>query len=274
MQISLVIPTFGRYTEVEELLESLNVQDYDHNDFEVIVVDQNDKIDLRPIIEKFTGSLNIIYYKTDVKGIASAKNKGIELAKAPIITFPDDDCKYFPDTVSAALNYFALNPNVDVVYGKIFDRETNKNVMRNWSDKFIKLNLMNFSLNYSAITCFTKLTIRFDENFGVGSKISSGEELDYIIRAINQKCEVVYSPEIQVWHPEVNVKTMHPDKVYNYGYGYGAILRKNSNPKLFLIFMLSLGYQMARLLLNIFSKNRLKFFLTIKGRIKGFYNLK
>jgi len=273
MQISLIVPTYGRYIEIEALLESFTKQDFDKGKFEVILVDQNDNIDLSPIVSQYVSRLNLLHYKTSVKGIANAKNKGLELSTAPIVTFPDDDCTYYPDTISAALNFFFLNPHVDVVYGKIFDRNENRNVMRNWSDKEIKLNLLNFSLNYSAITCFTKLKIRFDENFGVGSKISSGEELDYIIRAINQKYLIIYSPQIQMWHPELNVKTMKADKVYNYAYGFGAIIRKNINLKVFFVFTLSLTYQISRFLLHIFSKDRSKYFFTITGRLKGFFKL-
>jgi len=273
MQISLIVATYGRSRELESLLESFVQQNCDLSIFEVIIVDQNDLINLDLIVAKYTDELNIVHYKTTVKGLSKSKNKGIELAKGSIVTFPDDDSTFYPDTISNALNYLHLNPDVDVVYGRIFDRETNQGVMRNWSAEEKELSLMNFSLNYSAITCFSRLKILFDVNYGVGSKISSGEELDYIIRAINDKNIVKYTPVIEVWHPELNVKSMSLEKVYNYGYGYGAIMRKNCNLVIFLIFMLSLGYQVMRLILNVFSKNSANYIQTIKGRVQGFLKL-
>jgi glycosyltransferase involved in cell wall biosynthesis len=270
LNISLIVSTYGRYTELELLFESFLNQDCDHDIFEVIVIDQNDIINLDTLVKNYKSKINITHYKTNVKGLSKAKNKGIELAKGSILTFPDDDCTFYPDTISKMINFFSKNPEVDVVYGSVFDRENNKDIMRNWSKYQIKLNLMNYSLNYSAITCFTKLKIRFDENYGVGSKISSGEELDYVIRAIAGKHNVVYSPRIQVWHPELNVESMNNTKVYNYAYGYAAIMRKNCNIPLFLVFITSLSYQLTRFMLSLFTKNREKYFLAVKGRLNGF----
>lgn len=270
LNISLIVATYGRYNELELLFESFVNQDCDHDVFEVIVIDQNDIINLNPIINKYCDKINVVYYKSDVKGLSKAKNKGIELARGTILTFPDDDCTFYPDTISKMLTFFSSNPRVDVVFGSVFDRENNKGIMRNWSKHQIKLNLRNYSLNYSAITCFTKLKIKFDENYGVGSKISSGEELDYIIRAIAEKNNIVYSPTIQVWHPELNVASMTNTKVYNYAYGYASIMRKNCNATLFFVFMMSLGYQVSRLVFNMFTKDRGKYFLAVKGRLRGF----
>ncbi|MCD0473668.1 glycosyltransferase family 2 protein [Flavobacterium sp. EDS] len=274
LKISLIISTYGRYNEVKLLLDSLVVQDCNLEDFEVIIIDQNDVIDLYTLVAKFEHMLNIVHYKTDVKGLSKAKNKGIDLAKGSIITFPDDDCTFYPDTISRALNFFEINPKVDVVYGSVVERSTNTNVMRNWPKEQKKLNLFNFSMRYSAITCFTKIKIKFNENYGVGAKISSGEELDYVIRAI-KKYNVMYSPVVQVWHPKLDVLSMDNKKIYNYAYGYAAIMRKNCNGILFGVFMSSLIYQFARFFFSITSANdSKKYLLAIKGRLDGFLLLK
>jgi glycosyltransferase involved in cell wall biosynthesis len=273
IEISLIVSTYGRYSELDSLLESFSLQDVNSDLFEVIVVDQNDKLDLAPLIVKYNQLININHCKVTAKGLSKAKNKGIDLAKGRVLTFPDDDCKFYPDTISKALVYLANNPGVEVVYGKVFDRQTGLNVMRNWSNDEKRLSLLNFSLNYSAITCFTRLKLRFDENYGVGSPIASGEELDYVIRAIESGCQVAYTPVIEVWHPELNVLSMTSKKAYNYAYGYGAIMRKNVNLLIFFTFGLSLCYQGTRFLLSIFSKDSSKYFMAIKGRIYGFFKI-
>lgn len=274
LNISLIVSTYGRYTELELLFESFLKQDCNHDIFEVIVIDQNDIINLDTLVKKYKSKINITHYKTNVKGLSKAKNKGIELAKGEIITFPDDDCTFYPDTISNALNFFDANPTVDVVYGSVFERSTNTNVMRNWPKSQTRLNLINFSVRYSAITCFTRIKIRFNENYGVGSKISSGEELDYVIRSI-KKHNVWYSPNIQVWHPKLDVLSMNNDKIYNYSYGYAAIMRKNCNFVIFFVFFMSLMYQVTRYVIRAFSTyERQKFWLAIKGRFNGFLLLK
>lgn len=274
IKISLIISTYGRFKEVEDLLESLVNQDCDFKLFEIIIVDQNDVINLDSLISKYANKFNLTHFKADFKGLSKAKNKGIDLAKGDIITFPDDDCTFYPDTISNVLKFFELNSNIDVVYGAVFERSTNTNVMRNWPKKQKKLNLFNFSVRYSAITCFTKIKIKFNENYGVGSKISSGEELDYVIRAI-KKYNVAYSPIIQVWHPKLDVLSMNNQKVYNYAYGYAAIMRKNCNVIIGSVFIASLSFQFVRYILNFLSiDQRIKYSLAIKGRIHGFLLLK
>lgn len=270
IKISLIVSTYGRYDEVDLLLESFTKQDANLATFEVLIIDQNDLLDLSPIVSKYNNILNITHYKAAFKGLSKAKNKGIELARGEILTFPDDDCTFYPNTISTAVEFLAKNLDVDVVYGKVFDRSRNANVMRNWPNKQNKLNLFNFTFNYSAITCFTKLKILFDERYGVGSAIALGEETDYVIRAINHGYNVVYTPSIQVWHPELNVLSMTPKKVYDYAYGYGSIMRKNFSAIIFLIFFLSLFYQIIRFLANVFTKDSSKYSLAFKGRINGF----
>jgi len=272
IQVSLIISTYGRYDEVELLLESLKKQDCGFDIFEAIIIDQNDVIDLTPLVKKYENKFNLIHYKADFKGLSKSKNKGIDMAKGQILTFPDDDCTFYEDTISKALQFFAVNPDAEVVYGSVFDRITNKNVMRNWSKESKKLNVYNFSLRYSAITCFTKMKTKFDENLGVGSKISSGEELDYIIRVLESK-EVYYFPHIQVWHPELSVSTMSNEKIRNYAYGYGYAMRKNLNFGVLIIFLFSLSYRIAMLLLKLFSKERLQNYLAVKGRFEGFLKM-
>lgn len=43
--------TYGREKEVGEFLSKLKVNDYPKEKIEVIIVDQNDKINLKPIIK-------------------------------------------------------------------------------------------------------------------------------------------------------------------------------------------------------------------------------
>ena len=50
--------TYGREKEVESFLKSLKKSNYDLSLVEVIIVDQNDKIDLNPIVERHN-DLNI-----------------------------------------------------------------------------------------------------------------------------------------------------------------------------------------------------------------------
>ncbi|MES2590484.1 MAG: glycosyltransferase family 2 protein [Bacteroidota bacterium] len=273
MLISLIIPTYGRTKELEELLESLNNQTY--KTFEVLIVDQNDLISIDEIVNKYESSLIIKHIKSSKKGIAISKNIGIVNSKGGLITFPDDDCKYYPDTLQNAFDYFQKNTTVDIFYGRIYDMVQKVNIIRNWSDKDIKLNRFNFHNNYSAITCFSKnKDLFFDENFGVGSKYGCGEEFDYIMIALNSGMHVMYTPQISIWHPRLDVNVMSKEKVFYYAKGYGAVFRKNLNFVYALLFISSLSYQLAQLTINLFKADIQTFnkrWIAFKGRIVGFF---
>lgn len=275
IKVSLVVSTYGRNEELKDLFDSLLKQDYNKENFEVIIIDQNDVINLSPLIDMYKNDLILNHYKTDVKGLSKAKNKGIELAKGELITFPDDDCAFYPNTISKALTFFEDNPKADIVFGSVWYGDLYKNNQVEVANKLLKLNSFNFSFYYSAITCFTKIkSIKFDENYGVGSKISSGEELDYVINSINRNYNVYYYSLIQVWHPVLAVSTMPNEKVYKYAYGYASIIRKNLNFSLFFLFLFSLFYQFSRFALNIHKESSKKYLLAISGRLDGFFKNK
>ncbi|WP_017494977.1 glycosyltransferase family 2 protein [Flavobacterium sp. WG21] len=275
IKVSLVVSTYGRYEELKELFDSLLKQDYSRENFEVIVIDQNDVIDLSPLIAHYKADLILNHYKTDVKGLSKAKNKGVELARGEIITFPDDDCAFYPNTISSALTFFENNSTVDIVFGSVLYGNLYKNDQLEVASKSLKLNSFNFSFYYSAITCFTRIkAIKFDENYGVGSKIASGEEFDYVINSINRNYNVYYCSLIQVWHPILGVSTMPNEKVYKYAYGYAAIIRKNLNFSLFVLLLFSFSYQLLRFFLNLQNKSRKKYLLAMSGRLDGFFNNK
>lgn len=276
MDISLIISTYGRSDEVDALLDSISRQSHDLQLIEVIVVDQNDQIDLVPVLSKYSTRLPyLVHVKTLEKGLAKSKNKGVTLARGNIVTFPDDDCMFYDDTVSSALTFFKEHPEADVVYGRIFDRKANKNIMREWFVGEKKLNPFNFHLNYSAITCFSKRKdLLFDTHFGVGAFYGSGEELDYIVNALKKNLNVIYTNRIEVWHPELNVNTMTADKIYRYASGYGAVLRKHVNTPLLLLYMSSTVMQILQLGKAILQRDkkaaeRRRF--AISGRIDGFF---
>ena len=71
--------TYGREKEVGEFLSKLKVNDYPKEKIEVIIVDQNDKINLKPII---TTDENGVYYTvTKVRGRKQSLSKMTELLK-------------------------------------------------------------------------------------------------------------------------------------------------------------------------------------------------
>lgn len=272
MLISIIIPTYGRTRQLVELLESLKYQTY--KNFEVLIIDQNELINIDTIVNNFHAFFSIKHVKSTRKGIAINKNIGIKNSRGSLITFADDDCVYYPETLQDAFDFSQKNAKVDLFYGRIYDIKEKKNIIRNWSNKELKLNKFNFHNNYSGTTSFIKNSnLVFDENFGVGSNYGCGEEFDYIMQSLKLGMNVMYTPAISMWHPKLDVNVMSREKVYYYAKGYGAVFRKNLNLIYGILFISSLCYQLLQMIICIFKadlKTSMKRSVALKGRIDGF----
>ncbi|HEY3638477.1 MAG TPA: glycosyltransferase [Rhizomicrobium sp.] len=98
---SVVIPTFERHHLLSRLIARLEKQSFRR--FETIVVDQSST----PWADRDANhSIDILYYRTDVKGPGFARNTGAKLARGTVIAFVDDDCEPFDDWLESAEKEF------------------------------------------------------------------------------------------------------------------------------------------------------------------------
>ena len=221
MHVSLVVATYGRRSEVENLLRSLLQQDYPRKNFETILVDQNVEIDLAPIVRRYENELTIKHLKSPIRSASVSRNIGIDHSEGEIIGFPDDDCTYYPDTISSAAKYFRCNPGVELVTGRLFDRQRGKTIYRRWPLQAKSLNRWNALFLYSAVTMFSRVKLaRFDCRLGPGSLFPAYEDADYVYSAVASGHSVVYTPTIEVWHPPATPKDVSDEKVLEYGLGF------------------------------------------------------
>jgi glycosyltransferase involved in cell wall biosynthesis len=92
-RVSVVIPTFQRRELVLEAIESVEAQSY--RDFELIVVDDGSTDGTRAALEAHPGAIR--YRWQPHRGVAAARNLGVELSRARIIAFLDSDNLWLPD---------------------------------------------------------------------------------------------------------------------------------------------------------------------------------
>lgn len=136
-----------------------------------------------------------------MKGLSSIEISDLDLRKANMFAFPDDDYTYYPNTLSKVLMHFDDN-NINVVLGAIRDRAKGDNIIRNWPKKRKNNKIQFFSL-YSSISIFVrKNNIGFNEYLGVGCYFGSCEDTEYIYRLINDVGGCYYFPDVEVWHPK------------------------------------------------------------------------
>jgi glycosyltransferase involved in cell wall biosynthesis len=80
--------TINRDQEISRFLAKLDAQT--HQDFELIVVDQNSDDRLCRVIETYQNRFTIRHLRSSVTGASRSRNLGLREAKGDIIGFPDD----------------------------------------------------------------------------------------------------------------------------------------------------------------------------------------
>lgn len=108
MLFSLIIPIFNRPEEIEELLQSLLVQDF-KNSFEVVIVEDGSSLSCREIVEKFQSKLDISYYFKPNSGPGDSRNYGMNVAKGDYFIIFDSDCIIPPHYLSEVEKVLHLN---------------------------------------------------------------------------------------------------------------------------------------------------------------------
>ena len=279
VKVSLVMATYGRFEEVANFFESLMFSNYPINDIEVIVVDQNETIELSKIVKKYEEKIKIIYIRSDIKGLSKNRNIGLKYVSGDIVAFPDDDCEYLPDTLVCAIENIMSN-NFDMVLGRIVERDGSDS-LRTWSTKNEVVTKMNFYKKCSSITMFYKIDkfeYKFNENLGVGEKFGACEDADFIYQKCKRPGIIQYIPELKIYHPHYTAGVnMNINKIKSYGLGFGAMIRKNLDLYMLILFIKAQGYHLLKGIIYLvsfkFSKSN-ESLNAFKSRLIGFINYK
>ncbi|HEU0246659.1 MAG TPA: glycosyltransferase family A protein [Gaiellaceae bacterium] len=196
----LVVATVGRIGELARLLASVEAQGIPH--LRVIVVDQNDDNRLAKVVDG--RGLELLHLRSG-PGLSHARNAGLEHLSSDIVAFPDDDCIYPPGLLQRVAERLAANPGIDGLTGRAVDASGASSA--SWKTDAAVLtddNLWNRAISY---TIFLRRAVvervgAFDERLGLGSPEpwASGEEIDYLIRAIRGGAQIEYDPSLVVRH--------------------------------------------------------------------------
>ena len=183
MTFDLVVATVGRTTELERLFASLDAQT--HRDFRVLVVDQNRDDRIASLLDG-----RALHLRSPV-GLSRARNVALPHLAADAVAFPDDDCIYPPDLLERVAARLA---DLDGVTGR-----------EPWwpadAAMLTRDNVWNRAISF---TIFLRRGVvervgKFDETLGLPN--ASGEETDYLIRALDAGARIAYDPTLVVEHP-------------------------------------------------------------------------
>ena len=265
----LVVATVGRVDQLASLLESLERQT--HHAFRVLLVDQNPD-------NRFDGllagrSVDIVRLTAE-PGLSRARNAALPHVGADVIGFPDDDCVYPDDLLERVARRLAAAPSLDGLTGRAVDAAGRSSP--SWKrDRAIltRENLWNRAISF---TLFLRRAVvgrvgAFDEHLGLGAGTpwSSGEEIDYLVRAIDAGARIEYDPELVVVHPQ---ETRQLQAVgARDGASIGYLLRKHRYP--FRTVAPMLARPAGAVALSVLRNDRVRarfHAATLRGRLSGY----
>ena len=116
IQTTLVIPTLNRQGDLSRCLHS--VAGLETGFDEIVIVEQGDIEKTRDTISHYS-DLNIRVLFHPIKSLSQARNIGVVESKGAFVFFIDDDTSLPRNYVATALSYFARNPAVVGITGRI-----------------------------------------------------------------------------------------------------------------------------------------------------------
>ncbi|WP_328653233.1 glycosyltransferase [Micromonospora sp. NBC_00330] len=127
MKLSVVIPTYNRSDILQLTLESLVHQDLDHDDYEVLVVDDGSSDDTADVVKKYTDQMNLRYFFQEDEGYraAGARNLGITHAQGEVTVFMDAGVMAHSSLLRVHLAHHEASTEPIAVCGYVFGYSLN-----------------------------------------------------------------------------------------------------------------------------------------------------
>ena len=205
MFFSLIIPVFNRPQEIDELLSSLILQNY-QKPFEVVIIEDGSSISCQDVVERYKYNLDISYYYKSNSGPGDSRNFGMLKAKGDYFIIFDSDCIIPPDYLTEVekelnLNYVDCFGGPDKALDSFSDVQKAINFamtsfittggIRGGSEKIDKFQPRSFNMGISKKA--------FESSGGFG-KIHPGEDPDLSIRLWQLGFETKLFPKAYVYH--------------------------------------------------------------------------
>jgi len=114
MLVSIIVPSFNQGQFIKATLDSILQQSY--RDIECIVIDGGSTDSTLDILKNYTDE-RLHWVSEPDDGQTDAINKGIHKASGGLISYLNSDDLLMPGAVQFIIDYFANQPEVDVIYG-------------------------------------------------------------------------------------------------------------------------------------------------------------
>jgi len=225
IKLSCVINFYGRINLLEGILYSLQEQDFSHDSFEIVLVeDQGGTEAGRLAAKKFSKDLPIRYLTLDANygRMGYSRNFGLAHSRGEYILFLDDDTVLQQvDFLSKLVASFTANPDVDALvphgrasYAVIDDRY-------DFHDPYFMT---------SRCTAYRRTVLA--ELGGFVSNFIGQEDVEFVVRFTIAGKRSLNVPELHYFHPPLLVPNFRKPKAVGYSF---SLLRSRYSSVIWLL---------------------------------------
>jgi glycosyltransferase involved in cell wall biosynthesis len=248
--VSIVICTRNRNERIVSTLESIFENTW--TKFEVIIIDQSVNESTQIAVQPFLADPRSTYKRTNTSGLSTARNIGLAEARGKIVAFTDDDCRVSNNWIESILREYAQHPAVVSIFGRIIpgdlsnasDLNQNFNLPQikrlqqvlpiakkdDLSYQLFQKNPNNLGFGHGANMCFKRSAFskygKFDEFLGAGAVLGAWEDRDMGHRILLGGGQILYSPDIVIYHDHWREWSEVKDAYKNYAIGTGTAVNK------------------------------------------------
>lgn len=226
IQYSIIVPSFNRQDEIEELLLSFQNLNFDPDRAELIVADDGSTDQTREIVQDFRKKipfqLHFLHQKN--QGPGAARNMGMDKAQGDFFIFIDSDCTVHPDWLKN-IDRSIVSNQAEAFGGRDSYRDDFPPLLK--------------AINYSMTSFITtgglrgrkgkKLARFYPRSFNMGlsrnlyrkiggfGSLRHGQDIEYSNRIIKSGAKVIYVDDAIVYHKRRTSIRKFFHQVFNWG---------------------------------------------------------
>lgn len=226
--VSIIVPVFNGERTIARCAESLIVQDYPQERYEVLVVDNGSTDRTREILSNYPAKL---LSETNIQSSYAARNRGIEAARGEFLAFTDSDCIADKRWIIQLIGGFT-GPEIGGVAGKIEGVKSENSISRyvekkriHGQEQFVQ---GVFCLPFAATgnVMYRRIVFEeiglFDETFYSGGDVELGLRMSSLT-----KWKYHYQPQALVKHPHNDSLRTHFRQSKRYATGHVHLAKKH-----------------------------------------------
>ena len=210
-QFSVIIPLYNKAPYVGKTVESVLGQTF--GDYELIIVDNGSNDGSHEIVAAFADHrIKIVRLEENV-GVSNARNKGVAMASAPIVTFLDADDWWEPTFLEEMAGLIERHPDAGIYgTGYYIVKNGKKRLAPIGVDEGFEEGEINYCAVYAKTLCMplTSITVAmpkavFDETGGFKPHLKLGEDFDLWVRIALKHKTVFLNKPLSNYNQDVDV---------------------------------------------------------------------